>query len=935
MARPDITVEVALKDTGLKKGFEAIAEVVDKFTKNANTLIKTQKKLENQQKKLKKAQQDLAKIQKQNNAEQKKNIAVQKQVIQEEKKLQASNKKLLNISKALNKQRTKEHNQINSTKGKDARRNTILLTKKEENARKQLLLQLKKDILSRSKQTNSLRINTKSLKQNANAMNFLGKSMLDITNKGRLVNNSFATMRSKLLLVSFGFGLVSSGIVRNIQAFAKQEESLLRLGLQFGSLASKELAEYASSLQSVTRFGDENINSVMSQFGAYGANIEQTKQLTEATLDLAEGQGMDLNSAALLIAKTFGSSTNALSRYGITIDSSSSKQQKINQIITQSQKKYGGLAKLLGKMSGSEVKQLSMAFGDLQERLGKVLSEGLSPIIKGLTRLTESLNTTHIRLMTEAVISLAGSFILLKTIAIGSSLITAFGLASKTLKKFTAIQLASKGVTVGLTTSLVIFKRALMASTGGLGALLAIATTVGVALFEMTGLFKSTAEEEKSANKELNKYSKTIQNFKTDNGMEQLDKFYKKLVEGNQLLRIANSSFTEDLSGELQNVYANIDKGKLMSDANVLIEAAGAINQQILEQKEKHEKRVEEIDDKVAQIRQKVRLLRLTGDAKKAEIERINALKKERDELTAHASNLSKLRGPIMAEIAAINATFVELAEGNQFKDKFIELTGVTSDFFNEFIQGSGVMESIQAGTIETNQQLVDVMNMIIQKDGKFLELSEAKKLALINEIVLKNKLNKTNIEVSKQEIKWAEMTKQAKIRLVGETLNATASLITSRGKNAKEGARLQQFAAIATTYEQATLAVNTPVKMAAIIIAGLANVSKIQEAISNMGGGGSGTAIPSKFADGGYVGGNRHSQGGTMIEAERGEFVMSRNAVESIGLETLNQMNQSGGGGSINVSVTGNVLTQDFVEGELAESIKEAVRRGSDFGIG
>jgi hypothetical protein len=61
----------------------------------------------------------------------------------------------------------------------------------------------------------------------------------------------------------------------------------------------------------------------------------------------------------------------------------------------------------------------------------------------------------------------------------------------------------------------------------------------------------------------------------------------------------------------------------------------------------------------------------------------------------------------------------------------------------------------------------------------------------------------------------------------------------------------------------------------------------------------------------------------------------MNRNAVEAIGLETLNQMNQGGVSGNINVNVTGNVLTQDFVEGELAESIKEAVRRGSDFGIG
>ena len=35
-----------------------------------------------------------------------------------------------------------------------------------------------------------------------------------------------------------------------------------------------------------------------------------------------------------------------------------------------------------------------------------------------------------------------------------------------------------------------------------------------------------------------------------------------------------------------------------------------------------------------------------------------------------------------------------------------------------------------------------------------------------------------------------------------------------------------------------------------------------------------------------------------------------------------------------VTVNVSGNVLTQDFVEGELAENIKDAVRRGTDFGI-
>ena len=70
------------------------------------------------------------------------------------------------------------------------------------------------------------------------------------------------------------------------------------------------------------------------------------------------------------------------------------------------------------------------------------------------------------------------------------------------------------------------------------------------------------------------------------------------------------------------------------------------------------------------------------------------------------------------------------------------------------------------------------------------------------------------------------------------------------------------------------------------------------------------------------------------MIPAEQGEFVMRRSAVESIGIENLNRMNQ-GGGGSVTVNVSGNVMSPDYVEDVLADQIKEAVRKGSDFGIG
>ena len=70
------------------------------------------------------------------------------------------------------------------------------------------------------------------------------------------------------------------------------------------------------------------------------------------------------------------------------------------------------------------------------------------------------------------------------------------------------------------------------------------------------------------------------------------------------------------------------------------------------------------------------------------------------------------------------------------------------------------------------------------------------------------------------------------------------------------------------------------------------------------------------------------------MIEAERGEFVMSRNAVNTVGVETMNRINEGGSTGNVNVNFSGNVLSQDYIENEAIPQIKEAIRRGADIGV-
>jgi hypothetical protein len=70
-------------------------------------------------------------------------------------------------------------------------------------------------------------------------------------------------------------------------------------------------------------------------------------------------------------------------------------------------------------------------------------------------------------------------------------------------------------------------------------------------------------------------------------------------------------------------------------------------------------------------------------------------------------------------------------------------------------------------------------------------------------------------------------------------------------------------------------------------------------------------------------------------IMAQEGEFVMRRSAVESIGLENLNRMNRTGqASGGANITFTGNIMSDSFIEEEAIPKIKDAIRRGADLGI-
>jgi len=187
------------------------------------------------------------------------------------------------------------------------------------------------------------------------------------------------------------------------------------------------------------------------------------------------------------------------------------------------------------------------------------------------------------------------------------------------------------------------------------------------------------------------------------------------------------------------------------------------------------------------------------------------------------------------------------------------------------------------------------------------------------------------NLQLNKST-KDEEKLANQKIKNYAKIAGGLANLNTAMKGSMKVTVRLQQVQAMIDAYAgaQSGWAMNKktyPFPIPELLYAADITVGLAQaRALSN--------SIGDKFEQGGMVGGRRHSSGGTMIEAEQGEYVMSRNAVDAVGVEAMNRINAGGGGGSVNISFAGNVMSQDFIEDEAIPMIKEAIRRGADIGV-
>ena len=240
-------------------------------------------------------------------------------------------------------------------------------------------------------------------------------------------------------------------------------------------------------------------------------------------------------------------------------------------------------------------------------------------------------------------------------------------------------------------------------------------------------------------------------------------------------------------------------------------------------------------------------------------------------------------------------------------EEQLVKMDSPMANMIEHFDMISKKMIEFAEGEIESEREYAESRIAIIDE-------VEKKELAALRNTWLYKKQTDRQKAASEKEITDKHLKQREKLR-------KEANKDIQRAFKATQTLKASQ--AIMNTAEQITLNLGKPWKIAFIAAMGAIQLATIK------------AEKPPKMQYGGMVGGKRHSQGGTMIEAEQGEFVLSRAAVEATGIEALNRINAgTGGAGGTSIIINNPILGKDTIEDEIVPQIKEALRRGGDIGV-
>jgi len=753
--------------------------------------------------------------------------------------------------------------------------------------------------------------------------------------KGRLLNNSLATIRSKLLLVNFAMAMG----IKQLIGFAKEASKVDSMSRAFNTLAgATENSEVAlSKLKSAT-------NNTMSEFDLFQQannamilgvtkNSDEMAKMFDVAQRLGRALGRDTKSSVESLITGIGRQSRlmldnigiivkadeAYKSFAKEIDTTADKLtdvQKKQAFNEEAMKKAEEAVKRLGAETLStqdKFDQFGATLDNFQSHVGRKVTPVILGFLDGTAQFMQEIMETDLETATRQLSEIGVELKNLAGLQRAIEIESAFSAIKENSKD---IEDSIKGVGLQITH----LTDEQLESLG--------------AVFEQKvsgGILEGT--------KQVTSFVKAFDPMKVTSS--QVTSLLNDInEEANDLASVVDLSEADErrikqlaiqakqLSGILANIKSIEHAQKIISKSPAEVISGG--------------------DDgsKNANIQAESKF---TDDLVKAK-GNLLALSQVAFEGTARELDLNKVKVQLTEQQTKIDAKNLSLKEkmtdANEQDKAVLEAIIEVNQRAETQLDANAISER---NAINAKHDLIDALKLeetqklliAAMADGELIfneekAISEQKILELQAALNLEGadtlSINKQIFAEKKKLMSLEAQEAQQKLKNYSKIAGGLAGLNDAMKGSMKVTVRLQQIQAMVDAYAgaQSGWAMNKkaypfPIPellYAADIATGLAQARALS------------TSIGDKFEQGGLVGGRRHSQGGTMIEAEQGEFVMSRNAVNAVGVEAMNRINQGGGAGAVNISFSGNVMSQDFIEDEAIPMIKEAIRRGADIGV-
>lgn len=180
-----------------------------------------------------------------------------------------------------------------------------------------------------------------------------------------------------------------------VKAAAAEEAAVARLSQALSNAGQAmqldTLETYIDGMSRATGVADDQMRPAMITLVNATRDATQAQNLMSLALDVSAGSGRDLNSVTLALAKAATGQTTALRRLGVPLSDAAIKSKDLTVISAELSQTFRGQAARAADTFQGQIAQLSVAFGELQEALGKGFIKGLQDGAKGTDDLGDAI----------------------------------------------------------------------------------------------------------------------------------------------------------------------------------------------------------------------------------------------------------------------------------------------------------------------------------------------------------------------------------------------------------------------------------------------------------------------------------------------------------------------------------------------------------------